>query len=214
MRAATIMLITVAMAVLVPVRPASALNISQWDPDGSLATTSWAVQSFNDHIEVNLTTALLTSDMIEYPLTLVFTLQAGDAGKPIWLVNNTPTDVGMASQNSTGVAWGSVQFGLVNMPVGFPTYSAAAFSTSTAVGSNQFRSVDVSSDTVYFSDGLVLDGSGANFKGMVITDTGSTGGMFRLEQYVTDAVIPEPATLSLLAAGGLLWLGRRRASRK
>lgn len=190
---------------------AGALLIEQVEPDNSLAEASWSIDLAGDQIEVDLTKQFKSPEMMGCPLVLVFTLEAGDAGRDIWLTHDGGLgDVGEEVFNLTEVDWVDFHFVLVNVSPGFPAplpqYAGAAFTDLGGVTSDVFGDpVSAGPTQIDFAGGPVPDQGVVHFSGIHISHNGTVGGAFYLKEIPT----PEPVTLCMLLAGAAL-LRRRR----
>ncbi|KPK79375.1 MAG: hypothetical protein AMJ81_13350 [Phycisphaerae bacterium SM23_33] len=197
--------------------PAEGLLIQQVEPDASLAEAQFQVFDRGDHIQVDLMKEFKDPFMMGSPLVLQFILEDGDAGKEIRLYHlvdmGGPAEemLGEAVLNSTGLDWLDYHVLLVNVAPNsipqLPQFADAAFSNPSGVVADYFGSpVAATEDHLDFAGGPLPSGLGMYVDGIVITHNGVPNGVFYLKQIPT----PEPAVLSLLAAGALLLTRRRK----
>lgn len=172
-----------------------ATTITQTNPDTSLASGSWgygagsSTQGLAD--SPSLTELFKSPTMIDTPLMLQFTLDAGDlAGRQIQL---SPI-----INNQTGVAWENFKLIIVNVPSALPQYCNAQFTDLGGVTSDVFGApTSATGSEIDFGNGTLSSGQTATLSGLHITfDNAQVGDAFYLKAI---ASTPEPATLSFLA---------------
>jgi hypothetical protein len=176
--------------------------IAQVNPSTSLADSTWSATDEPSDVKIDLVTNFKDPAMLGSPLMLKFTLEANDVGKPIWLVHGAG---GTEAQNNTGPAWNGFDMLLVNVSSVLPQYAGAGFDTTKTITSDKFSSVSVVADRIEFTGGTVANGTAVQFSNIWITHSGEAGDVFYLKQIP----VPEPATLAVIALGGLGVLARR-----
>ena len=186
---------------------AGAVTIKQLQPDESWADAHWTVTAFSDRIEVDLTKDFKVPNMVDSPLVLEFTLDGNDLNKDIHLVHGAG---GEEVTNNTGLAWYDYHFVLVNSAAGMPSFlpqdPEARFTNLGNITSDRFSNVAADANQIHFTGGTVPDGNQVHFSQIRITHNGVNNGVFYLKEIPT----PEPAALTLLAAGASVLLKRRR----
>jgi hypothetical protein len=178
-----------------------ATTIIQTNPDTSLVATSWgygggsSTQGSAD--SPSLTATFKSPTMIDTPLMLQFTLDAGDLG-------GRQLQLSPVINNQTGLAWSDFHLIVVNLPSALPEYCNASFTDLGGVTSDVFGApTSAAGNEIDFTNGTLPSGQGTTIGGLHITfGNAQIGDVF----YIKAIPTPEPATLSLLAImlGGLV----------